>query len=109
MKKLIPLVFLLVLSCNKDEPLSGKIELSKKLNTSVGIKNGTGSTIDLKKWKLVEVIPFTPTSHEFRWGGTTPIPSGSTHTLTAASLGFDLSLISIISLYDSNSVLIVTK
>ncbi len=92
MKKLIPLMLILLFSCKKTNDLSGKIELSVSRKTSVTIKNGTGNSVDLFRWRLKEEIISFPTNivNEFSWTQITLLQQRTSNTYTAAALGFSL-------------------
>jgi hypothetical protein len=111
MKKVIPLMLILIFSCKKTDVLSGKMEIPVNRKTSVTIKNGTNNSVDLFHWRLKEDVFNIPTNtvNEFRWGDATLLQTGNSITYTAAALKFSLDALSKISLYDSSRVLIATN
>jgi hypothetical protein len=112
MRKLIPLMLVLFFSCKKtDSPLSGKMELSVKQKTSVTIKNGTNNSVNLSRWQLKEEIITIPTNiiHGYRLRDSVLLQKGNSITYSAATLNFNLTILSKISLYDSANALIATN
>ncbi|HEU4902370.1 MAG TPA: hypothetical protein VFT06_06235, partial [Flavisolibacter sp.] len=67
MKKLVTIVFLLILSCSKKNSTvtssSGRVIIADVVqHTSVTIKNETNGSVNLQNWKLVEIRQYILTS-----------------------------------------------
>ncbi|HUR09801.1 MAG TPA: lamin tail domain-containing protein [Flavitalea sp.] len=110
MKKLAPVFFILFMSCIKADGIfvSKKVVIDEVIeHTSLAIKNNTDKSIDLRNWKLTEVIDFITVRKSDYIIPPVTLSPGSTRIYSSNTLGFVLDRADThVYLYDASGTLV---
>jgi P pilus assembly chaperone PapD len=114
LKKLVTIVFLLILSCSKKNSTvtssSGRVIIADVVqHTSVTIKNETNGSVNLQNWKLVEIRQYILTSGSDTDTYVLPpqiLSPGTSRSYDAATLHFILGADETVYLYDDRGTLV---